>query len=390
MKKILPFFLVVFTAGYTLRAEILEFDVSPPGTSPQVGLSFANEVPPATGSGSGNEVFTGIVLDDITNQLSVSIGYGTYAGFTNLTGPVTAAHIHGPAGVGQNADPVINLLDPPGQLVPSPDPFSSGGLIVGVFQLTQQEVNELKAGLYYINLHTGANPGGEIRGQIVEHVNTPPSFIECPRSKTIECTSPDGMPVNLTALIEDVDGDDLKVVWTVNGDVIEEMEVPSGGSTTVAAVDFSGVFPLGTNTVVVTVLDDESESSCELTVKVQDTTPPVIKRIVATPRMLWPPNHKMKIVRLTVDAEDRCGKVRSKIVRVRSNEPVNGNGDGNTAPDWKIRGDLVVSLRAERAGGGSGRIYTIFVRATDESGNSTVRRTQVRVPHSRGRHSKHR
>ncbi len=134
--------------------------------------------------------------------------------------------------------------------------------------------------------------------------------------------------------------------------------------------------------VVTVVDDDEAEDSCVLKVTVEDTKPPIIKRIVVDPRILWPPNHKMKTVRLRVVAEDNCGKVRSKIVRVRSNEPINGRGDGNTAPDWGIRDDLVVLLRAERAGVGSGRIYTIIVRATDESGNSTVGRTRVRVPHS--------
>ncbi len=239
MRKILHLILGVCVAGFTLRAEIIEFDVSPRGTSPAVGLSPANEVPPSSGSGSGNEVFTGITLDDSTNELSISIGYGSYAGFTDLTGPVTAAHIHGPGSVNQTAPSLINLLDPPAQLILSPDPFSSGGLIVGLYQLTQPQADELKARVYYINIHTGANPGGEIRGQLIEHSNTPPTIAKCPQSTTVECTSPDGTLVDLIARVEDVDGDDLKAVWTVNDEVIDEMEVPSGGVSTSADVEFS-------------------------------------------------------------------------------------------------------------------------------------------------------
>jgi len=66
---------------------------------------------------------------------------------------------------------------------------------------------------------------------------------------------------------------------------------------------------------------------------------------------------------------------------VNSNEPVNGLGDGDTAPDWIITGDLTVNLRAERSGIGNGRIYTITVTCKDACGNSSVGSTTVTVPH---------
>jgi hypothetical protein len=71
------------------------------------------------------------------------------------------------------------------------------------------------------------------------------------------------------------------------------------------------------------------------------------------------------------------------ITSVQSNEPVNGLGDGDTAPDWQITGNHTVSLRAERSGKGSGRIYTITIQATDAAGNmSTPQTVTVKVPHS--------
>lgn len=64
---------------------------------------------------------------------------------------------------------------------------------------------------------------------------------------------------------------------------------------------------------------------------------------------------------------------------VSSNEPVDGLGDGDQVPDWQIAGNLTVNLRAERAGNGSRRVYTISVGCTDASGNSSTK--TVPVPH---------
>ena len=94
------------------------------------------------------------------------------------------------------------------------------------------------------------------------------------------------------------------------------------------------------------------------------------------------------MVTVTVSAvvTDNCGPVGWKIIGVQSNEPVNGLGDGNTAPDWQILGNHTVSLRAERSGTGSGRVYTITLRASDASGNlSAPKKVTVTVPKSQGK-----
>jgi hypothetical protein len=69
---------------------------------------------------------------------------------------------------------------------------------------------------------------------------------------------------------------------------------------------------------------------------------------------------------------------------VESNEPVNGQGDGNTAPDWELTGALTLNLRAERAGNGNGRIYTVRVNCSDGSGNASTDTVEVAVPHDQG------
>ena len=92
----------------------------------------------------------------------------------------------------------------------------------------------------------------------------------------------------------------------------------------------------------------------------------------------------MAPVTVTASASDICDAAPvCKITSVSSNEPVNGTGDGDTAPDWVITGNLTANLRAERAG--SGRVYTITVACTDASGNSSTKTTAVTVPHDQGK-----
>jgi hypothetical protein len=89
---------------------------------------------------------------------------------------------------------------------------------------------------------------------------------------------------------------------------------------------------------------------------------------------------------LTVNysATDNCGSVAS-VLRVTSNEPINGLGDGDTAPDWVVLDAHHVRLRAERSGRGNGRVYTITITSTDSAGNSSSTQVSVRVPHDQRR-----
>lgn len=121
------------------------------------------------------------------------------------------------------------------------------------------------------------------------------------------------------------------------------------------------------------------------TIIVRDTTAPTIESVAANPNVLWPPNHKMVPVVVTITASDKCAAAVSKIVSVSCNEPANAPGSGQTSQDWQITGDLTVSLRAERSGSGSGRIYTINVQCTDTSDNTSTGMVTVTVLHDKGK-----
>ena len=109
-------------------------------------------------------------------------------------------------------------------------------------------------------------------------------------------------------------------------------------------------------------------------VTVRDTIAPTIASATADPDILWPPNHKMTMVTLTLSASDICDPgFRCRIDGVTSNEAITA--------DWELVSDLEIKLRAERSGDVDSRIYTITVRCTDASNNSSTRTVTVTVPH---------
>jgi hypothetical protein len=100
-----------------------------------------------------------------------------------------------------------------------------------------------------------------------------------------------------------------------------------------------------------------------------DAEPPVISNASVTPGTLWPPNHQMVDVTVSYTVTDNVGATCA--LSVSSNESLDGRGDGHTATDWVVIDATRVQLRAERAGTGDGRIYSIEIRCTDGTWTTT-------------------
>lgn len=107
-------------------------------------LSGAEEVPPVETGATGA---ADVTYDTETMELTWT------AEFSGLSGPATAAHFHGPAAPGENAGPVVPVED-----LESPSE--------GTATLTEEQAAQLTEGMWYFNIHTDANPNGEIRGQV--------------------------------------------------------------------------------------------------------------------------------------------------------------------------------------------------------------------------------
>jgi len=136
-----------FSAGLVVLAQP---GVAAP-VSFKVDLNGAQQVPPVQTAAAGTADLT---YDAATRVLTWNVTYN------GLSGPATMAHLHGPAATGKNAPPVIWLREK-GAAVSSP--------IKGQATLTPEQAQQMMAGDWYINVHTQANPNGEIRGQV-----TPP------------------------------------------------------------------------------------------------------------------------------------------------------------------------------------------------------------------------
>lgn len=110
---------------------------------------------------------------------------------------------------------------------------------------------------------------------------------------------------------------------------------------------------------------------------------PEIGAVRATPDVLWPPNSKL--VEVTIDYSAMAACPNQCVLTVSSNEPPADAANGTTSADWQVVDAHHVLLRAERAGSGHGRVYTITITCTNQSnGLSASHTVTVRVPHDRG------
>jgi hypothetical protein len=133
-------------AGLALAACLAAAPVFAETVTFKANLAAATEVPPNDSAATGTVTAT---LDTATKKLTWQ---GSYSG---LSGAATAGHFHGPADPGKNAGVAVPITA-------SSSPFQ------GSADLTDAQVADLTAGKWYVNVHTEAHKGGEIRGQLTK------------------------------------------------------------------------------------------------------------------------------------------------------------------------------------------------------------------------------
>ena len=113
----------------------------------KANLAGAAEVPPVQSAGTGTAA---VNVDTATKGVSWRVDY------SGLSGPLAAAHIHCGAPAGGNAGVAVPLGAAP----------NLGSPLQGTATMTDAQLQQLQSGQCYVNLHTEANKGGEIRGQL--------------------------------------------------------------------------------------------------------------------------------------------------------------------------------------------------------------------------------
>jgi hypothetical protein len=233
--------------------------------------------------------------------------------------------------------------------------------------------------------------------------NSPPHVNAQPNTQTVEIGVD---PILVQGQVSDFDGDTVTYEWKKGADVLA-----SGSVATVLYGDPVSIpdlyieagdtrFPLGEHSIDLVVSDGVNDPvTVTVLVTVQDTTGPSLGPVTCPATgILWPPNHKLEPITVCSYAFDNdwSGSITLD-VRVESSEPPDADADGNTIPDvvyipdqancwsWDAEtgGTINLELRSERQGTGDGRTYTIFITATDASGNFTEASLEVIAPHDK-------
>jgi hypothetical protein len=409
---------------------ITQFPANATTDSIHVTLSGAQEVPANTSTGTGTLLGA---YNDSSNVLKYTV---TFSGLSTNT---IAAHFHAPGPPGVIAPVVFPATNFPTGV--------TSGTYTDSITLSAGQEDTLKMGLFYFNIHTTALTGGEIRAQIfLQDPSFVVPDVHCPADTTVSntaglcsasvaftavdttgkptstlyyrigntaITSPFVFPVGVTKVTvialngAGIDScafnvtvrDTQPPVITCPANITQRNDSGQCGAivkfAATATDNCSGTtvtydhapgsfFDVGTTTVTATATDSSGNTAlCTFTVTVNDVEPPVIHDFAASPRSLWPPNHKMKNVTLNYTTTDNCPGTINCVLSVTVNQPDNGHGDGNTSHDWMVIDDHHVQLRAERSGNDKGgRVYTTTVGCTDQHGNTATTSTTISVPHS--------
>jgi hypothetical protein len=354
-------------------------------TTPPVITSPGDITAEATSSSGAAVTFAASATDDIDGAVTVTANPGS--GSTFAIG-VTTVNLSASDAAGNDAtasftvtvqDTIAPEVTAPGDIVAEATSANGADVVypaatatdaVGVTSNTSNPPSGSTFPLGTTNVVVTAKDAAGNTGSddfTVTVVDTTAPALNVPANRVLEATSASGAAATFAPSATDAVG------------VTSLTTTHASGST----------FPIGTTSVGVSASDAAGNTtSGSFSITVQDTTAPSVGSVTPSTGSLWPPNHQMVNIGLTIGSNDIVGVVRYQ-VSVTSSEPDNGLGDGDTANDVQISGNGTmnpsVSLRSERSGGGSGRTYTISVVAIDAAGNASAARTAtVVVPKSQG------
>ena len=239
---------------------------------------------------------------------------------------------------------------------------------------------------------------------------TPPSGTAFPKgTTTVQCTATDSVGATDTCSFTVTVNDTENPVITCPANIVAGNDPGLCSSTinpgTATATDNCAIativgirndgqplnapYPVGTTIISWKATDTSNNmDTCLQTIVVNDVEPPVITAAVAN-SCLWPPNHNLVDVGLSLAVSDNCtpSSAIAVTVKVTSDErpEIDTQGDGNFSPDAVVTGtgvDRLVRLRAERSGNEDGRVYLIRITATDQYNNTALKVLRVGVPQS--------
>lgn len=152
-------------------------------------------------------------------------------------------------------------------------------------------------------------------------------------------------------------------------------------------LSFTETLPVGAGQFVTATATDESGNTSEFSAWFQAPTnqPPDCSGALASIEQIWPPNHKMVDIEIVGVTDPDGDPVTITITQITQDEPVNSQGDGNFEPDGAGLGTSTAQVRAERTGGGNGRVYEITFVADDGKGGACPGSVTVCVPHDKGK-----
>ncbi len=224
----------------------------------------------------------------------------------------------------------------------------------------------------------GAAQSADEVNVFVTNINQPPVADAGP-DQTVD----EGTPVTLNGLASsDPDSDPLTYSWVQSAGPSVSL---AGANTSNPSFTAPLVSPGGATLIFQLSVNDGSVASTadQVAITVLNVNdPPACNLARPVPEFIWPPNHKLVQVGIAGVTDPDNDQVVITVTSVTQDELVNGLGAGDTSPDAVLQGDKAL-LRAEREGGGNGRVYEVIFTADDGAGGSCTGTVTVCVPHDR-------